>query len=51
MKKISLSIFIILLLFQYTCKKAPFYASEGATLTISTDRTQLKTGATAPVWL
>ncbi len=35
---------IILLIFHCWCKKIPFYANEGATLTISADSTQLKTG-------
>lgn len=46
MKKnnIYIAVIIILLIFQCRCKKVPFYANEGATLTISADRTQLKTG-------
>ncbi|MDQ1351130.1 MAG: hypothetical protein QG657_1432 [Acidobacteriota bacterium] len=43
-KKIYIPVIIILLIFQCWCKKVPFYAGEGATLTISADRTQLKTG-------
>ena len=44
MKKIYIPVIIILLLFHCWCKKVPFYAGEGATLTISADHTQLKTG-------
>lgn len=44
MKKVNILVIIILFFMQYSCKKVPFYAGEGATLTISADHTQLKTG-------
>lgn len=43
-KKIYIPVIIILLIVHCWCKKVPFYANEGATLTISADHTQLKTG-------
>lgn len=43
-KKTYIAVIILLFVFQCWCKKVPFYAGEGATLTISADRTQLKTG-------
>lgn len=44
MKKNRLFILIILIIFCLSCKKVPFYATEGAVIIISSSRTYLKTG-------
>lgn len=44
MKKGMIFILLVPVLLNVTCKKVPFYASEGASLTISSDKNYLKTG-------
>lgn len=49
MFKLKIALLVILLIFSSYCKKVPFYAAEGATLLISTDRKYLNPGGETAV--